>query len=132
MKVAVFDGTGALAWSRGPGPQGISIRQSAVLLRVAAVLRAALAETEGQLSGLQVVDAVSDVGLTAAEIDRGVPIPGTRHTDPNREAVVVTTEVGEAPTRPIGAEICIVHDADVAAVRTVTMTTSPASRYSRA
>jgi hypothetical protein len=104
MKVAVLDDSGALTWSRGPGPQGISMRQAAVLLRVVAALRAALAEAEGQLSGLQVSDAVADVRRPAAEIDCGVPVTSAGHAFPNREMGIVTAEMGKAPARPIGAE----------------------------
>src|SRR5206468_432721 len=74
MMVVIFDDSGALTWSRGPGPKGVSIRQPAVLCRVAAARREALIEAEGQLRCFQVIDAIPNVVLSACEIDCSIPV----------------------------------------------------------
>ena len=83
MKVSIFSENGYLLWSReiteGHTPSGIT---SANYLRdgtqhkIIVALVDALAEARGQLSGppLQVVDAVTDVGLAAAKVDGHVPL----------------------------------------------------------
>jgi len=118
MKVAVLDDSGT-TWSRGPGPQGVSIRHVTVLRRVAAALREALAEAEGQLSGLEVSYVVPDVCGAVPEVDGHIPMTRMGNDDSGREHLIKTAVIGVLSSASVRAKISVIHKTDVALVRAV-------------
>jgi hypothetical protein len=91
MKVSIFAGDGKLIWSRNTKPLGgytsESYLRDGTQQKVIAALVDALAEARGQLGGaplFNVVDAVADVGVTAAKVDCRVPFAVVRNRDAGR------------------------------------------------
>jgi hypothetical protein len=92
MKVSVFSENGCLLWSREitegqpSGFTSVNYLRDGTQHEIVAALSDALDEALGQLSSapLEVVDAVADVGLAAAKVDRHVPLAIVRNRDAGR------------------------------------------------
>lgn len=90
MKVCVQDDTGALIWSHTADPAaGFTAEnylRDGTQQKIIAALVDALAEARGQLGRvpLNVVDAVADIGVTAAEVDCRVPFAVVWNGDAGR------------------------------------------------
>ena len=87
MKVCILNDKGLLIWSREAEPANgftsNSYLRDGTQQKIIAALVDALAEARGQLGGfsLQVVDAVADIGATAAKVNCRVPITIVRNRD---------------------------------------------------
>ena len=85
MKVCIQDDTGSLIWSRTADPaSGFTAEnylRDGTQQKIIAALVDALAEARGQLGSvtLNVVDAISNVGVAAAKVDSHVPITAARN-----------------------------------------------------
>jgi hypothetical protein len=121
MRVIIYSDDGDCLWQfERLAAQSAGFTSPEFLPEVVAALRIALIQAEGQLGRpLDEVDAVLDVGASAAEVDGDVPFPGIRHPNSSREMREVTAVVMEAPTGPVVAEISIVRKHDVATVRAI-------------
>src|SRR3954453_1435921 len=87
--------------------------------RVIAALAEALEQAQGQLGGLDVVDAVVDVRLSAAKVDRDIPITVIRNGDaggqPPEEAAIGPMLAAGAIRLKIG----VVHKPHIALVAAI-------------